>query len=182
MNPIIVSENIKLLPISETDAQQIFQIVDAQREYLGRWLPFVQYTKSAEDTLSFIRSVLSTPEEIREKIFCIYFDDIFIGLISLKFNAADKPNQKTEIGYWISEVFQGKGIITCSAKTLIDLAFNELNMNRVQIRCAVKNTRSKSIPNRLGFTFEGIERDGELLADGIFTDLEVYSILKKEWK
>jgi ribosomal-protein-serine acetyltransferase len=55
-----------------------------------------------------------------------------------------------------------------------------MGMHRVQIRVSVDNLRSKSIPIRLGFKFEGIERDGEFL-NGHYTDLEVYSILKNEW-
>jgi ribosomal-protein-serine acetyltransferase len=56
-----------------------------------------------------------------------------------------------------------------------------MGMNRLQIRCAVANYSSKKIPQRLSFTFEGIERDGELLSGGVFTDLEVYSLLKSEF-
>lgn len=182
MEIINVSDNIKLVPIKESDAEQIFKLVDSQREYLGRWLPFVQYTKSVKDEFDFIHSTLETPEEIRDIIFCIYFDEMFVGLIGLKFNANDKANRKTEIGYWLSQDFQRKGIITNSTKTLINLAFNELNLNRVQIKCAVGNTKSRNIPQRLGFTYEGMEREGELLADGKLTDLEVYSVLKREWK
>jgi len=55
-------------------------------------------------------------------------------------------------------------------------------MNRIQIKCASGNIPSKKIPQRLGFSLEGIERDGELLSDGKFTDLEVYSMLKKDFR
>jgi len=44
----------------------------------------------------------------------------------------------------------------------------------------VGNFPSKRIPRNLGFVLEGIERDGELLTGGIFTDLEVYSKLKDD--
>ncbi|MFA7401791.1 MAG: GNAT family protein, partial [Bacteroidales bacterium] len=91
-----------------------------------------------------------------------------------------KQNQKTEIGYWLSESFQKKGIMSLSVKALIDYAFQQLQLNRIQIKCAVGNNESKHIPQRLGFTFEGIEREGEFLSDNTFTDLEVYSILKKD--
>ena len=60
-------------------------------------------------------------------------------------------------------------------------AFDELDVNRVQIKCATENIQSKKIPQKLNFTFEGIERDGELLAGGKFTDIEVYSLLKNEF-
>jgi ribosomal-protein-serine acetyltransferase len=57
-----------------------------------------------------------------------------------------------------------------------------MDVNRIQIRCGTMNLSSRKIPERLGFMLEGIERDGELLSNGIYTDLAVYSLLKKEWK
>jgi ribosomal-protein-serine acetyltransferase len=68
--------------------------------------------------------------------------------------------------------------MTESVKLLVKFAFEELNINRIQIRCAVGNTQSSNISKKLGFKFEGIEREGELFPDGSFKDLEVYSILK----
>jgi ribosomal-protein-serine acetyltransferase len=53
-------------------------------------------------------------------------------------------------------------------------------MNRIQIRCGVGNTKSSAIPRRLGFTYEGTERCGER-HNNSYIDLEVFSILKKEW-
>lgn len=182
MNNIIISENIKLKPLAETDAQDIFQTIDNEREYLGKWLPFVAFTKTVDDTLDFIRTNKNTPDENREIIFCIYFREKFAGLVGLKFAGEDKNNKRTEVGYWLSEKQQKQGIITQSVRKLIEYAFTELNLNRVQIRCATENIPSKNVPKRLGFVFEGIEREGELYPDGSFVNLEVYSFLKKEWK
>ena len=53
-------------------------------------------------------------------------------------------------------------------------------MNRIMIRFAVGNTRSATISERLGYFYEGIERDGEFI-NGKFHDLKVYSILKTEF-
>jgi len=100
------------------------------------------------------------------------------GLISFKYT--DRANHKTELGYWLAQDQQGKGLVTRSCKALINLAFERMGMHRVQIKISVDNHRSKGIPKRLGFKFEGIERDGEFL-NGHYTDLEVYSILKNEW-
>jgi len=66
-------------------------------------------------------------------------------------------------------------------KTIIGFAFEELMLNRIQIKCAVGNLKSKKIPQKLKFVREGVERAGELLSDGNYTDLEVYSLLKSEW-
>lgn len=139
------------------------------------------YTKTLDDSVKFIESVFNAPDDTREIIFCIHYQNTFAGLIGLKFGQSDKANKRTEIGYWLSEKHQKKGIVTQSVSALLNYGFSELGLNRVQIRCAVGNIPSKNIPRRLGFLFEGIERDGELLSDNQFTDIEVYSILKREW-
>lgn len=56
-----------------------------------------------------------------------------------------------------------------------------MGMNRVQIKVAIDNKKSRKIPEKLGFQIEGIEREGELLVDNVYTDIAVYSLLKKEY-
>lgn len=177
---IRVNEHIVLKELSRSDAADIFYTINAERSYLGKWLPFVAYTKQPADTDAFVESVIGTPEENREFVFVIRYDDEFAGIIGFK--DTDKINRKTEIGYWLSEHFQKKGIITLSLEQLLKLAFEKLDINRVQIRCAVGNTASSNIPKRLGFKFEGIEREGELLSSGKYANLEVFSLLKSEFK
>lgn len=175
---ITVSDRITLREIEMADAINIFQTIDSQRDYLGRWLPFVEFTKSVDFSRSFIQSILDTPFENREHTFVVLYDGEFAGVIGFK--GTDRSNKKTEIGYWLSESYQHKGLITDSVPALMKFAFDELDMNRIQIRCGVGNTPSRKIPIRLGFRFEGIERAGELFPDGKFVDLEVYSKLKED--
>jgi ribosomal-protein-serine acetyltransferase len=177
---IRVNEHIVLKELNRGDAPDIFNTINTQRSYLGTWLPFVDFTKELADTEAFVDSVMDTPDEKREYVFVIRYDGEFAGIIGFK--DTDKINRKTEIGYWLSEHFQKKGIITLSVKKLLQLAFDELDINRVQIRCAVGNTASSNIPRRLGFKPEGIEREGELLSNGKFADLEVFSMLKSDYR
>lgn len=179
MKKIQVNKVIELKQIELSDAGDIFNTINTQRDYLGRWLPFVHSTQKIDDTKNFIQMIVNSPPEIRELVFVIHYNSAFAGLIGFK--CTDKQNKKTEIGYWLSEPFQKKGIIIASVKELVKFAFDELDINRVQIKCATENIQSKKIPQKLNFAFEGIERDGELLAGGKFTDIEVYSLLKREF-
>ena len=63
---------------------------------------------------------------------------------------------------------------------ITDYCFTTLQLNRVVIECAVDNTRSRKIPERLGFQQEGILRDAELLY-GSYHDIAVYAMLAKDW-
>ena len=175
---IQVSDRIILREIELEDSTNIFQTIDSQRDYLGRWLPFVELTKSVDFSRSFIQSILNSPFEDREHTFTILYDGEFAGVIG--FRGTDRANKKTEIGYWLSANFQHKGIISDSVPALMKFAYDELKLNRIQIRCGVGNIPSRRIPIRLGFRFEGIERAGELFPDGRFVDLEVYSRLKDD--
>ena len=175
---LTIDSNLELRPLKLSDAVDIFNTIDSQRDYLGKWLPFVAFTQELKDTESFVKSVVNAPEEAFEYTFTIRLHGDFVGIIALK--NSDKTNKITEIGYWLSEKFQKKGIVTKSVERLCDFAFTEQGFNRIQIKCAVANTPSINIAKKLGFKFEGIERDGELLTGNIFTDLEVYSKLKND--
>ena len=175
---IQVTESVLLKEIEFSDASDIFIAIDSQREYLGKWLPFVDKTKEIADSHNFIKSVSDTPSENREYTFVIHYNGVFAGVIGFK--STDKLNKRTEIGYWLSEPFQKLGIITASVKKLMQFAYDDLGMNRIQIKCAVGNIPSRNIPRKLGYTFEGIERAGELLSGDVFTDIAVYSKLKND--
>lgn len=171
-----VNDKIYLKKVQLDDAKPLFAIISRQREYLGRWLPMIDKTHQLEDTEHFIQSL----EHSNEWVFGIHYNCQLVGLIS--YTKIDYSNLKLDIGYWLSNTFQGKGIITQSLQALLDYAFNELYINRVQIKCATENIASKKIPQRLHFTFEGIERQGLLLSSGEFTDFEIYSMLSQQWK
>lgn len=175
---IKIDDELVLRQIEAADAKDIFRTIDTQREYLGKWLPFVEFTREEADSEAFVNSVLSVPEEKAEYVFTIRKNGEFAGLIGFK--DTDKSNKKTEIGYWLSEGFQKQGIVTNAVVKLCEFAFHELDINRVQIKCAVGNVPSKNVPIRLKFKLEGVEREGELLSGHIFTDLEIYSKLKYE--
>lgn len=173
---LCVDTDLLLRQLEMADAVDIFHTIDSQRAYLGKWLPFVAFTRGVADSEMFVESVVNAPAPRFEYIYTIRKCDAFVGLVGFK--DTDKLNRKSEIGYWLSEPFQKQGIMTRSVARLCDYAFHELDLNRVQIKCAVGNQASIAIPKRLGFTLEGVERQGELLTGGIYTDLAVYSKLR----
>lgn len=81
------------------------------------------------------------------------------------------------VGYWLSEEFQGKGIVLRSVEKLVDYCFTELLLNRIEIKCGTKNYKSQAIAEKIGFQKEGIIREGEFLHNA-FSDLFCYSLLK----
>lgn len=177
---IEINTSLKLRSIVKEDAALIFNAINNNRNYLGKWLPFVALTKTIDDSEAFVDAALIHAIASQNYVYSIFWENTFTGLIG--FRDTDLSNQKTEIGYWLIEKLQHKGIITLATKYLCRYAFTEMNLNRIQIRCAIDNDASRKIPERLGFIFEGFERDGELLSNGKFTDLAIYSLLKRDWQ
>lgn len=66
-------------------------------------------------------------------------------------------------------------------RAVVDYAFGRLGLHRVEIRCAADNHRSRAIPERLGFTQEGVLRESGYL-NGRFVDMVVYGVLASEWR
>jgi RimJ/RimL family protein N-acetyltransferase len=78
----------------------------------------------------------------------IWYEGRLAGVIG--YHALDWENRTTEVGYWLGEEQQGKGLVTAACRALVDHAFGELGLNRVVISCATENKKSCAIPERLG--------------------------------
>ncbi|MCL1822246.1 MAG: GNAT family N-acetyltransferase [Prolixibacteraceae bacterium] len=178
MEYLLVDDDIYLEKILMRHAPVVFDAIDRSREYLRVWLPFIDYTNKQKDTEDFINATLKLSKENGDDTYTIWHKGDFAGLIGYK--DSDPINRKTEIGYWLVENMQRKGIMIRSVKKLTDFAFRNMNRNRVQIKVAVGNLKSAAIPLKLGFTFEGIERESERHSHRYF-DIQVYSLLKREW-
>jgi ribosomal-protein-serine acetyltransferase len=173
-----INTSLKLKVLDETDSQPIFDAIDKNRLFLRTWLPFVDATRTVNDSKAFVKSIVDDVER-RQEVFSIWFDDKFCGLIGLK--DIDYLNRKIEIGYWLVYEMTGKGIMTLALERIIEFIFRDLEMNRIQIRCGVGNIKSSNLPKKFSFHFEGIERQGERYHTK-YIDLEVFSLLRKEWE
>jgi len=172
---IKIDETLQLELIAENHAETIFNIVNNCRPYLKKWLPWVDFTVSVDNTMNFIKSSLKRHSENNGFGFVIIFNNDVVGVIGLP--AVDHANKTTSIGYWLGEKFQGHGIMTKACKALTEYCFDSLELNRVVINCATENFDSQAIPERLNFTKEGTCKQGEFL-NGKFVDYYVYSRLR----
>ena len=178
MEHFFINDKIRLEKVKISMAETIFNAIESNRQFLRKWLPFIDYTNKVDDTERFILSVIKDDERNKNAVYSIWYKEEFAGLIGFK--DTDWANHKTEFGYWLVEKMQGKGIITKTIKTLLSYSFNKLGLNRIQIKVALGNHKSAAIPKRLGFVKEGIEREGEFHQNKYY-NLQVFSLLKKNW-
>jgi ribosomal-protein-serine acetyltransferase len=179
MPQIRVDDKILLKVLEQEDADAVFSLVDENRLYLREWLPWVDTNTTKEDSRIFIKST-QEQNQLNFGFQCgIWFNEYLAGIIG--FHPIDWVNKSVEIGYWLGKKFQGNGIVTKSCKALVEVAFYDFQLNRVQIRCATENKKSCAIIERLGFIREGTIRQAEFLYDK-YVDLHIYGITADIWK
>ncbi len=174
-----IDENLELRLPEERHIDESHALVIQNLEHLKVWLPWATDEYSLEDTRQFIRRNLQQFAEGQGFAVQILFQGRLAGTIG--YNKFDWPDKKTELGYWLAASFVGQGLMTRACRALIDHAFNELKLHRVEIHCARDNRRSRAVPERLGFQQEGVLRQAEWVRDH-FNDLVVYGMLVNEWQ
>lgn len=178
MMSIQVNDKISLEFLEEVHAPTLFYLVNDNREHLKKWLPWVDNMQAVENAKDYISSCLRQAAEKTDFAYAIMYERKMVGRIGI--HHINRQNKIGEIGYWLADGLQGLGIVTKSCKALIYYGFKELGLNRVEIKCATGNDKSRAIAEKLRFKQEGILRQAEWL-NGNFIDLYLYAMLKEEW-
>lgn len=175
----IIDNDLELRLLEMKNAEDVYQLVITDKEYLKMWLPWVENTTSVDYTKGFIKTELMRFANNNGFTSGIFYKNQFAGCIGI--HEIDWNHRKTSLGYWIGKRHQGLGLITRSCKEIIRYCFEELDLNRVEIRACKENLKSRAIPERLGFQFEGTIREAEYLNNEYF-DHVIYGMIKSEWK
>jgi ribosomal-protein-serine acetyltransferase len=163
--------------LKEADADELYTVTEANRAYLAPWMPWAA-DQTLEGTLEFIRRVRQQLADNRGFAVALLQDGRIVG--TMGFHRLDWANRSTSVGYWIAEAAQGQGTVTRALSALLDRAFGSWGLNRVEIRTAVDNQRSRSVARRLGFLEEGVLREAERFGDHYADDV-LYAIVAGDW-
>ncbi|HLV33484.1 MAG TPA: GNAT family protein [Spirillospora sp.] len=174
-----INADLDLRLLTEAHSQILFDLIERNRMYLRAWLPWVDSTRTLEDVRRMLRFGLRQHARSSGMNAGIWHRNQLVGVVS--YNYIDVPRGITEIGYWLDEAHQGYGIMTAACRSMVTYAFDWLALTRVEIRCAVHNTRSRAIPERLGFVDQGIAPQLDWTADH-YVETVVYSMTAADWQ
>ncbi|GIP42236.1 GNAT family N-acetyltransferase [Paenibacillus sp. J45TS6] len=174
-----LDDDIELKPLSMEHTGALYSLTDKSRERLREWLPWVDNVTEETHTVQFIKNAIRQAADNGGFTAGIWVKGELAGVIG--FHEIDWHNRTVGIGYWLGKVHEGQGIMSSACRALVDYALLDLDLNRVEIRCATSNHRSRGVPERLGFVLEGIIRQAEKLPLG-YVNHAVYGMLQSEWK
>lgn len=176
-----VNEDLYLRMYTVDDAEALYNLIEESKDYLREWLAWVDYNTDVEGSKAFIEGTIKSLVDTGgfPKTLAMIYKGELAGTIG--FNEINRTHDYATIGYWLSEKHQKKGIVTEACRAILDYGFDTIGLNRIEIRAASLNKKSRGVPERLGFTKEGIIRQVEKV-NGAYVDHVVYGMLKNEWK
>ena len=177
--PLIkIKDDFEIRIPSTEDAFQLARVIAENRNYLKRWLPWLEMSKDASDSLVFINKTQDEWTLRRLYTGLIYQKNEIIGAVGFHSHV----HKHMAMGYWVSESCAKKNLCTLASQALISWAFkfyDELYL--IELRAATENLASRRVAEKLGFKLEGTLRCREWLYTQ-FVDHSVYSVTRPEWK
>lgn len=176
-----IDEDVSLRMFTERDAEEFYLLTMASKEHLKEWLGWLNQIQTIEDTIRHINGTLQSFVALGglPTSFAIIYRGNIAGTIS--FNKISELHRTGSIGYWIGEQYSGKGIVSRAFAEMLTYGFETLHLNRIEVRVAEKNIKSRAVPERFGFVQEGTLQQAEWLYDH-FVDHVIYGLLAQDWK
>ena len=172
-----VDEEIQLASVQESYAQIYVDLARENYDYLARWLVWPPFTKTEKDFGDFISRCKKDYESGDAITFGVIYAGKLIGNIAYKY--INTELKKVEIGYWIVEKHQGKGIISRACARLVEYAFTTLGMSKVEMCVASDNKPSRAVCERLGMSLEGTITNAEFV-QGRILDHAIYGLHREK--
>ncbi len=175
---IALQPELELHLLTEAHVKPLFHLIEANRIHLRRWLPWVDGTRTLDDTRRYVRFGLRQHAKRNGMHAGIWYQRRLAGVIS--YNYMDLGQRQTELGYWLGRQYQGQGLMTAACQGMTTYAFDRLELQRVEIRCAVANAKSRAIPQRLGYETYGIAPQLDWSSDH-YVDTIIYRMTADDW-
>lgn len=171
------TDRLLLRPFSLEDAEDMFRIY-SDVETMKYWSE--QPAKDVAAAQEMVRKDIEFDGETA--VFWAIVDktsDTVIGKCTL-FAYSDQ-NRRAEIGYVLSRSFWGRGVMTEACKAIINLAFGELQLHRIEADTDVENAGSIALLQKLGFQNEGLFRQRWRVYDE-WQDSLMLGLLAPDWQ
>lgn len=174
---------IVVRPYRLADADALNVGISESRAELRPWFPFADEHQSVDATRDFITNCMAQwlmREDFNLGIFEAGRGE-FLGATG--FHIRNWDIGYFEIGYWLRTSAAGHGYMSEAVRLLIDYLFDQLAVNRIEIRCDARNERSAAIPRRLGFVQEACLRSNApslMPDDDSLTDTLIFGLLRAD--
>ena len=154
------------------DAAELFAAIAGSRELHLLW---VDPPASVDE----LRASLAQPPDARVTYGLRTDAGDLAGVVNLT-AIIRGPFQSCFLSYYALEPFQGRGLMRAGLAQVLDLAFGEHELHRVEANVQPGNVRSARLVRSLGFRLEG-HSPRYLRIGGEWRDHDHYALTAEEW-
>lgn len=178
MFAVPLGDGAELRPLEPWQAEEFLAHMNRGREHIGRHIGLPERATDLDGARTWLQSYADKAAADTGRLYGIWLDDLLVG--GVLFRLFDAAAGNCEAGCWLEPSATGRGLVTRATRTLINWAFAERRMHRVEWQVSSANTPSINVAQRLGMTREGVLREHHLYR-GVRQDIEVWSVLAGEW-
>lgn len=179
--PVLYGSGVVLRPPRSSDYRQWSDLREASRDYLQPWEP-----AWAEDDLTraaFKRRLSIYAREMdMGTAYPFFIVDVESGALTGAITLSNIRRGVAEmgtLGYWIGRPYAGEGRGTAAVGVMLDFAFNQLHLHRVEAACVPHNHASRRVLEKSGFKHEGLAR-AYLKINGVWSDHLLFAALESD--
>ena len=175
---IFIDVHTKLAPPKLDMDIELFDLIETNRLYLDQHITFARNKTTVAQVRAFLREIINFNYGGQKFNMIIMYQDRIAGILG--FHRIMPVDARAEIGYWLGESFQGKGILTNSMPGFLRYGFEALGINRVELLTLLSHHRSIALAERAGFVKEGLLQQYYFMGD-THRDALIYRMLKSEF-
>ena len=176
--PHPIHADLRLLAPHAAQARELFALIQNNLSHLQQWLSWPTLMKTPLDVAIFLNTAARHNRAGTALILLLQYQDKICGVLS--YNDFQAHDCSANIGYWLGEAYQGRGIISSALPVLMRHGFQDLGLKQVFIRVAEGNAKSAAVAKRLGFEWLDTAHAAELINQQS-VDHQVYVIRKEDW-
>lgn len=172
--------DVSLRVVQPGDAGELSRLQIENRAYLlsGGPVRTDEYV-SVDGQRALVRTLLDEHRSGSCAPFVILQGERVVGQITLK-GIVRGPLQSAFVGYWVAESAAGHGVATRALRLVIEHAFGELGLHRLQAETTLTNDASAHILGKAGFEQFGVARD-YLRIGGRWQDHRMFQLINPAW-
>ncbi len=175
---ILEDEWVRLEPLEEKHYELLLPVA----MHTDLWSFTSAKIKEPGDFKKYFETALLEKQQKRSYPFAYYNKQTNQYAGSTRFGNIDLANKKLEIGWtWIHPDLHGTGFNKHAKFLLLSFGFEQLQLNRIELKTSLLNLRSQKAMLKIGAFKEGVLRRHSINDDGTVRDTVYFSFIREEW-
>jgi RimJ/RimL family protein N-acetyltransferase len=173
----VMRPEVKIRPYEFSDADDIYSAAIESVAEIGPWMPWCHSNYQRNDAEAWIEATIAGREAKTMYDFAIIADGKYVGGCGI--NHINWMDRTANLGYWVRTPVTRRGVATMAAREVINWAFAETTLNRIEIVSACKNIASQRVAEKLGADRDAVLRK-RTLVNGQASDAILFSVIRPD--